>query len=940
MLSKLFRSPMIVWLARTLGAAPAAMTAGKLAADVGDSRSARRGDVWDAAGRTRPSPEPGRNGRKPARTDSVSPSLLEIAAGSPEAALKQLGASRHGLSEEEAAQRREIYGPNEVAHEKPPGWGEQLVHAFITPFNGVLLVVGLVSLFTDVVFAEPEDRSFSTVIVLITMVLLSSLLRFWQEHRSNRAAESLKAMVRSTTAVLRAGMERPEELPIAELVPGDIVQLAAGDMIPADVRILSAKDLFVSQAMLTGESIPVEKRPFPERKSVGSAFDLDTVCFMGSNVVSGSAVCVIAETGDRTSFGGMARELSGARPMTSFDRGVNRISFMLIRFIAVMTPVVFVINGATKGNWLEALLFAASIAVGLTPEMLPMVVTANLAKGAVSMSRHKAIVKRLNAIQSFGAIDILCTDKTGTLTRNKVILERHLDIHGEEDDRILELAWLNSYHQTGLRNLLDEAVLEYAQSAEVVDKLRCFRKVDEIPFDFVRRRMSVVVRNGGDRNLLICKGAIEEVLPLCALADDKGVSPDGASPLTDEIRGSIRSLTQDLNEDGLRALAVAYRWFPAEDRTYTLADETGLTLAGYIAFLDPPKETAQQAIAALKEHGVAVKIITGDNETVTRKICKEVDLPIEGALLGKDVEAMTDAELADRAEHATIFTKMSPLQKSRIIRALQSRGHTVGYLGDGINDAAALKDADVGISVDAAVDIAKESADIILLEKSLMVLEEAVLEGRKTFANITKYIKMTASSNFGNVFSVLIASIFLPFLPMLPIQLLTQNLLYDVSQASIPWDDVDADYLKAPRKWDASGLARFMVFIGPISSIFDIVTFLVLWNVFHANSVASQSLFQSGWFIEGLMSQTLIVHMIRTRYVPFVQSRASWPVIALTVVIMAAAIALPFSPLGAHLGMTPPPAGFFPWLAVILLGYCTLTQIVKRFYIRRFGQWL
>jgi P-type Mg2+ transporter len=877
----------------------------------------------------------------------VSSELSELCNTSPAKALAALDASANGLTEEQVAERRERYGLNEISHEKPPSWYAQLFHAFLTPFNGVLFAVSVVSLFTDDIFAAPQDRSFRTIIVLSAMVLLSTLLRFWQEFRSNQAAEELKAMVRSTTAVLRAGTERPQEIPISALVPGDLVYLSAGDMIPADVRVLTAKDLFVSQAMLTGESIPVEKHATPQgvignaiHSSSRSALDLETACYMGSNVVSGTATAVVAVTGNSSYFGAMAKDIAGARPLTSFDRGISRVSWMLIRFILAMTPLVFLINGLTKGNWLEALLFSVSVAVGLTPEMLPMVVTANLAKGAVAMARRKTVVKRLNSIQNFGAMDILCTDKTGTLTQNKVILERHLDIHGNEDSQVLAFAWLNSFHQTGLKNLLDVAVLEYAQAEQVIDDLKHYKKIDEIPFDFMRRRMSVVVRNGGNQNLLICKGAVEELLPLCSMADDNGALPGGEVPFTDDKRKQVRSLTRELNEDGLRALAVAYKWMPPEDRTYTVADEKDLVLAGYVAFLDPPKESALEAIAALKEYGVGIKIITGDNEIVTRKICKEVGLAVENVLLGGDLESLSDAQLAEAAEHTTIFAKASPLQKSRIIRALQARGHTVGYLGDGINDAAALKDADVGISVDTAVDIAKESADIILLEKNLMVLEEAVVEGRKTFANIIKYIKMTASSNFGNVFSVLIASIFLPFLPMLPIQLLTQNLLYDISQVSIPWDDVDKDYLKVPRKWDARGLARFMVFIGPISSVFDVVTFLVMWYGFGANNVAMQPLFQSGWFVVGLLTQTLIVHMIRTPYIPFVQSRAAMPVILLTASVMAIGVYLPFSPLGAHLGLVPLPLSYFPWLAGILLGYCTLTQIVKRIYIRRFGQWL
>ena len=871
--------------------------------------------------------------------------LLDLCDCTPEEALKRLDVTRSGLTPEQVEERLEQYGPNEVTHEKPPTWYQQLFHAFVTPFNGVLLTVSIVSLFTDVIFAAPEDRTFRTIIVLSTMVLLSTLLRFWQEFRSNKAAEELKAMVSSTTAVLRAGMQRPQEIPISTLVPGDIVYLSAGDMIPADVRLLSAKDLFVSQAMLTGESIPVEKYPLPSAKpdkSSGSRNPLEqeTACFMGTNVVSGTAIAVVEATGNSTYFGAVAKDIAGARPLTSFDKGISRVSWMLIRFLLVMTPLVLLINGITKGDWLESLLFAVSVAVGLTPEMLPMIVTTNLAKGAVVMARRKCIVKRLNAIQNFGAMDILCTDKTGTLTQNRVILERHLDIHGDEDTQVLEYAWINSFHQTGLKNLLDVAVLEYAEQNEIVEKLQHYRKIDEIPFDFLRRRMSVVVRNGDGKNLLVCKGAIEEILPLCRSANENAAAPGSIVEFTPEKRREVRRITRKLNQEGLRALAVAYKWLPAEDRTYSVADENDLVLAGYVAFLDPPKDSAREAIAALRDYGVAIKIITGDNEVVTRKICKEVGLAIENTMLGKNVEALSDTQLAEAAEHTTIFAKMSPLQKSRVIRALQSRGHTVGYLGDGINDAAALKDADVGISVDTAVDIAKESADIILLEKSLLVLEEAVIEGRRTFANIIKYIKMTASSNFGNVFSVLIASIFLPFLPMLPIQLLIQNLLYDVSQVSIPWDDVDKDYLKQPRKWDAGGIARFMVFIGPISSIFDIVTFLLMWHVFGANIVEKQSLFQSGWFVVGLLTQTLIVHMIRTQHIPFIQSRAATPVMLLTGCIMAIGIYLPFSPLGEHLGMVALPLSYFPWLAGILLSYCVLTQLVKRLYIHRFGQWL
>src|SRR5450759_86662 len=608
--------------------------------------------------------------------------LLGLCDCTPDDALTQRDTARSGLTPEQVEERLKRYGHNEVTHEKPPTWYFQLFHAFLTPFNGVLFAVSVVSFFSDVIFAAPEDRTFRTIIVLISMVLLSTLLRFWQEFRSNKAAEELKAMVSSTTAVLRTGMERPQEIPISTLVPGDIVYLSAGDMVPADVRLLTAKDLFVSQAMLTGESIPLEKYPVPPAKRInsttapGTILERETACFMGTNVVSGTATAVVAATGDATFFGAVARDIVGAPPLTSFDKGISKVSWMLVRFLMVMTPLVFLINGLSKGDWLESLLFAVSGAVGLTPEMLPMIVTTNLAKGAVVMARRKAIVKRLNAIQNFGAMDILCTDKTGTLTQNRVILERHLDIHGNEDTQVLEYAWINSFHQTGLKNLLDVAVLEYAEQNEIVEKLQHYRKIDEIPFDFLRRRMSVVVRNGDGRSLLVCKGAIEEILPLCRSANENAAAPGSIVEFTPEKRREVRRITRKLNQEGLRALAVAYKWLPAEDRTYSVTDEKDLVLAGYVAFLDPPKESAREAIAALREYGVAVKIITGDNEVVTRKICKEVGLAIENTMLGKDVESLSDSQLAEAAEHTTIFAKMSPLQKSRVIRALKSRGHT------------------------------------------------------------------------------------------------------------------------------------------------------------------------------------------------------------------------------------------------------------------------
>lgn len=845
--------------------------------------------------------------------------------------LRALDSRIDGLGEEAIAERLDRDGINEVGHEKPPHWSVQLLHAFKNPFIIVLLVLAVVQLFTD-----PEDLTGPTIIAV--MVGISVVLSFTQEYRSSQAAEKLKAMVRNTASVTRRaedGHAERIEVPVEELVVGDIVHLGAGDMIPADLRLIAAKDLFISQAILTGESIPVEKTA-PGAANAGEGggpLDLPTVCYMGTNVVSGSATAVVLATGSRTYLGSLARTLSGERVQTSFDKGISSVSWLLIRFMAVMVPIVFFINGFDKHDWLGAFMFGLSVAVGLTPEMLPLIVTANLGKGAIAMSKRKVVVKRLNAIQNFGAMDVLCTDKTGTLTLDKIVLERHVDLDGDDSDEALEWGYLNSRFQTGLRNLMDKAVLAHRDLETIAHR---FRIVDEIPFDFQRRRMSVVVTDGEYEQLLICKGAVEEMLMTCTEARIGGV----VEPMTDEKRAEIRAMTRRLNEDGLRVLIVAVRRDPIGERAYGVADEAGLTAVGCLAFLDPPKDSAATAIRALNHHGVAVKVITGDNEAVTKKICAEVGLDVGGTALGRDIEQLDDEALDAMVETTTIFAKMSPVQKARVVKALQRKGHTVGFLGDGINDAPALRDADVGISVDTATDIAKESADIILLEKNLMVLEEGVVEGRITFGNIMKYIKMTASSNFGNVFSVLVASAFLPFLPMLPLQILVQNLLYDLSQLSIPFDRMDEEYLRTPRKWDAGDIGRFMAWIGPVSSVFDITTFFLMWHVFGANDVAHQSLFQSGWFIEGLLSQTLVVHMIRTRRVPFLRSMASAPVLALTGAIMVIGIFIPFSGLGARIGMVPLPFAYFGWLALTLVSYCVLTQVVKTLYIRRYKRWL
>jgi Mg2+-importing ATPase len=876
---------------------------------------------------------------------TLTQTLVRAATADPDDLLRQLGSHRDGLTEAQAAEIRARVGLNEVEHEKPLPWWQHLWLSYTNPFNLLLTLLAVISYLT-------EDMK--ATVVIGTMVVLSTLLRFWQEAKANKAADALKAMVSNTATVIRRDPSEDAapifeqyygahlhvkdakriELPIKLLVPGDVIVLSAGDMIPADCRVLTAKDLFVAQAAMTGESMPVEKFAIQRLASAINPLELDNILFMGTNVVSGSATAVVLATGNATYFGALASRVTATdRAPTAFQAGVNKVSWLLIRFMFVMAPLVLLINGFTKGDWMEALLFALSIAVGLTPEMLPMIVTSTLAKGAVFLSRKKVIVKRLDAIQNFGAMDVLCTDKTGTLTQDKIFLERHVDVWGEESDEVLAMAYLNSYYQTGLKNLLDVAVLEHVDVHQELNPAKNYRKVDEIPFDFNRRRMSVVVSEREDHHELICKGAVEEILAVCTQVRHG----EAVEPLTPELLARIREVTAELNEEGLRVVAVAAKEVPPSKETYGVADESELTLIGYVAFLDPPKESAAPAIKALAEHGVAVKVLTGDNELVTAKICREVGLEQHGVLLGSDIERMSDKVLAEAVESHNVFAKLTPAHKERIVRALKANGHVVGFMGDGINDAPALRTADIGISVDTAVDIAKEAADIILLEKSLMVLEEGVLEGRRTFANMLKYIKMTASSNFGNVFSVLVASAFIPFLPMLPMHLLVQNLLYDVSQTAIPFDNVDEELLKQPQRWNPADIGRFMVFFGPISSVFDILTYALMWFVFGANTVAQQTLFQSGWFVEGLLTQTLIVHLIRTPKIPFIQSRAATPLLVMTVIIMAIGIFLPMGPLAHYFKLQALPPLYFVFLPMILLAYMGLTQAMKGIYFRRYG---
>lgn len=844
-----------------------------------------------------------------------------------------------GLDSEETTKRQSIYGKNEIEHEKKIRPLTMFIMAFINPFIGVLTVLIIISYFLDVYLASPEEKDFTSIAIIATMVILSTILRFWQEYKASVSSESLQKMVTNTCTVIRDnGTE--QETGISSLVPGDIVKLAAGDMIPADIRIVETKDLFVSQGTLTGESESIEKKPVADCKcdTIRTIVELDNICFMGSNVVSGSATGIVVSTGNNTYLGTIAKSIAGHRASTAFDKGIAKVSMLLIRFMLIMVPFVFLINGLTKGEWLDAFLFAVSVAVGLTPEMLPMIVTVNLSKGAVAMSRKKTIVKDLNAIQNFGAMNILCTDKTGTLTCDQIVLEKYINADGTSDNsrRILRHAYFNSFFQTGLKNLMDKAILSHVKELEMESVRESYKKVDEIPFDFARRRMSVVVEDINGKRQIITKGAVEEMMQICSHTE----VGNKVVPFTPELRVKAYEISKKMNHQGLRVLAVAQKSFLSKENNFAVEDESGMVLIGYLAFLDPPKQSAAKAIKQLHAHGIEVKVVSGDNDAVVRTISRQVGIDTANVLTGAELSAMSDVQKQEAVLKTTVFAKVTPLQKTEIITILQGQGNTVGFLGDGINDAAALRQSDIGISVDSAVDIAKESADIILLEKDLMVLENGVIEGRRTFGNITKYMKMTASSNFGNMFSVLAASAFLPFLPMLSIHLLVQNLLYDISQTTIPFDRMDEDYLRKPRRWDASDLSHFMIFIGPISSIFDITTYLLMWYVFNCSSPVAQSLFQSGWFVEGLLSQTLIVHMIRTKKIPFIQSRASWPVMSMTLAIMAVGIIIPFTKFGSYIGLTPLPLSYFPWLAVTLIAYCVLTQLIKEWYIKKFKRWL
>jgi len=852
-----------------------------------------------------------------------------------------------GLTSDQLEHAREKYGKNVIESSKQDTLLVKVIKAFVTPFTVILLLLAGISFFTDVVIAEPGEQDYTGMLIIIVMVIISGIITLVQGVQSDNAASKLASLVKVSATVIRNDYHQ-RKIFIEKLVCGDIVYLSAGDMIPADLRLYQAKDLFISQSAMTGESEPVEKFSMPEARQDKNVTDYDNLAFMGTNVVSGSAIGIIIAVGSNTMFGDIAQSVTTTKGKTSFELGIDKVSWVLIRFMLIMVPIVFVINGVTSRDWLGAFLFGLSVAVGLTPEMLPMIVSSNLLRGANHMAKKGTIIKNINSIQNFGAIDVLCTDKTGTLTQDKIVLEYHLDIAGNTDANVLRHAFFNSYYQTGLKNLMDRAIIEAAHE-ELDIPIENYEKVDEIPFDFQRRRMSVVIKDKTGKTQMITKGAVEEMLAISTHVEYHGK----AEPLTSELKRKIEAEVNTLNKDGLRVLGVAQKRAHAAVGEFSVADEREMVLMGYLAFLDPPKETTAPTLKTLAKHNVAVKVLTGDNEMITRSVCKQVGIDVDNIVYGHQIDSASETELTQLVGHNNVFVKLSPQQKTTIVTKLRKLGHTVGFLGDGINDAPAMKASDVGISVDTAVDIAKESADVILLKKDLLILEQGIVAGRKVFANIMKYIKITASSNFGNMFSVLFAAVFLPFLPMLPIQLLFLNLIYDISCISLPWDNVDKEYLYHPKKWNAKSITRFMVWFGPTSSVFDIITYLVLYliicpqllggsyEILDANGqLMYAAIFHTGWFIESIWTQTLVIHFLRTPKIPFFQSRASFIVTLFTTIAIFVGTAVAFTPVGKYLKMAPLPANYFLWLGFIIIGYMILVSIVKYIYIKKYKELL
>ena len=862
---------------------------------------------------------------------AVEQQLAEIAKITDEELFQRLKTDAEGLNQVEAADRLEEYGRNIIDTGNDNNLLKRIWGAIINPFNIVLLIVAGVTLVTDVIIST--EPSWATFLMLIFVVIVSAVISFVQEEKSNSAAQKLQNMITNKIDVIRNGSSM--EISIEEVVPGDIVKLASGDMLPGDVRFIETKDLFTDQSQLTGESQPVEKfaGPDPEGSEIT---ELDNIGFMGGNIVSGSAKAVILTTGNQTYIGSMAKSLNTYQDKSSFDRNIDSISSLLIKFMVVMVPVIFIANFITKGNWLDSLMFGITIAVGLMPEMLPVIMTSSLAKGAVNMSKKQTIVKRLGAIQTFGEMDILCTDKTGTLTQDEIVLEKYMDVLGREDKRVLRHAFLNSYFQTGLKNLMDVAIINRAEKEELFYLKETYVREDEIPFDFSRRRMSVVLHDKTGKRQLVTKGAVEEILSICGYIEIEGE----VKPITPELIENAQKIATENNLEGIRVIAVAQKNHIHDVESFGVDDESDMVLIGFVGFLDPPKPSAESAIAALQKNGVRTVVLTGDTEGVAINICGRLGIPTEHTLTGAQVEAMSDEELLVSAEKCHIYSKLSPYQKQRVVKAFQTNGHTVGYMGDGINDSLPLKQADVGISVDTAVDIAKEVADIILLEKDLNVLDEGVIEGRRTFANMTKYLKMSVSGNFGNMFSVLIASIFLPFLPLLPIHILVQNILNDFAQLGMPFDHVEAESIRLPKKWNIAGIKKFMVIFGLLSTVLDVLCFLVLWFVYRYNNESVAGFFQNGWFMFGVISQTVVIHTIRTPKIPFIQDRASGQLSLSTLAVVIVTLLIGFTAIANIFDLPVMVPSFGIWLAVLMIVYTVFAQIMKHIYMKANNEWV
>ena len=844
--------------------------------------------------------------------------------------IKNFHIKENGLSAQEVNYLTQKYGLNEIKQAKPKKWYHYFLESLFSPFNSILLGIILVLFYTDVIL--PETPSYANIIVIAILIIASTLLDFFEEYRSNRAAEKLKELVATNCVVIRDGKE--VEIPVKEVTLGDIVKLSAGSMIPADLRVIESKDLYVGQSALTGESDAVKKSVDTETilEDLDSISDLDNICFMGTNVISGSAKGVVVKTGDSTYFGKIAHTISTGKPKTAFQKDIEGISKLLIRFMIIIIPIVFILN-AWKHSVITAFTFAVAIAITITPLLLPVILSSCLSKGAVRMSKKKTIVKKLDSIQNFGAMNILCTDKTGTLTEDRIVLEKYLDIYGNEDIRVLKHAFLNANFQTGLKGNIDEAIIKRGLEHNMAEITNTYKKVDEIPFDFSRRRLSVIVEDNQNKKQMITKGAVEEILSICTLADFQGK----VSPLTKEVKENIQKISKKMNQDGLRVIAVCQKNDIDNIKDFDVSNEKNMVLIGFIGFLDPPKESAKASVEALNKAGIRVIVLTGDNAEVTKSICDRVNIKYKKIVVGSELDKLSDTAVLRLLKKTNIFAKLSPIQKARIVRLLKEAGNVVGYMGDGINDSPSLTSSDVGISVDTAVDIAKESADIILLEKDLNVLLDGVTEGRRTFANLMKYIKLATSFNFGEVLSVIVASVALPFLPETPIQLLVESLLYDFGQMTLPFDNVDKELIKSPKKFSIKSLTEFMFFMGPLSSLFDLVVFASLWFFFGIREAAT---FQTIWFSYSIVSNLIGMHIIRTARIPFIQSNAHKFVYLSSILLIIVGLIVPFTPLGSIIGLVPIQAKYIVLIFAVTFLYCLLALVAKKVYIKKYHEWI